>query len=63
MCPLTTVSMLEAKQLLGAAGSRVQLLGVDANPTATSVPDVMAYSRAHSMVNQWDFLTGSLAQL
>jgi cytochrome oxidase Cu insertion factor (SCO1/SenC/PrrC family) len=63
VCPLTTVSMLEAKQLLGAAGSHVQLLGVDANPTATSVSDVMAYSRAHGMVNQWDFLTGSLAQL
>ena len=63
VCPLTTVSMLEAKQLLGTASNRVQLLGVDANPTATSVPDVMAYSRAHSMVNQWDFLTGSLAQL
>jgi hypothetical protein len=23
----------------------------------------MAYSQAHAMVNQWDFLTGSLAQL
>ena len=63
ICPLTTVSMVLAKQLLGAAGSQVQLLGVDANPDATSVSDVMAYSRAHSMVNQWDFLTGSLAQL
>src|SRR5262249_36298016 len=49
ICPLTTASMVEAKQLLGAAGSQVQLLGVDANPQATSVPDVMAYSRAHSM--------------
>ena len=63
VCPLTTVSMLEAKPLLGAAASRVQLLGVDANPSATSVPDAMAYSRAHGMVNQWDFLTGSPAQL
>jgi cytochrome oxidase Cu insertion factor (SCO1/SenC/PrrC family) len=63
VCPLTTQSMLEAKQLLGAAGSQVQLLGVDANPTATGVADVLAYSRAHGMVNQWDFLTGSLAQL
>jgi cytochrome oxidase Cu insertion factor (SCO1/SenC/PrrC family) len=63
VCPLTTVSMAEAKQLLGAAGSGVQLLGVDANPEATSVPDVMAYSRAHAMVNQWDFLTGTLPQL
>ena len=63
VCPLTTQSMLQAKQMLGAAGDQVQLLGVDANPTATSVADVLAYSRAHGMVNQWDFLTGSPAQL
>ena len=63
VCPLTTVSMVAAKELLGAAGSHVQLLGVDANPHATSVADAMAYSRAHAMVNQWDFLTGTLPQL
>src|ERR1700689_3439926 len=63
VCPLTTQSMLEAKQLLGAAGDKVQLLGVDANPDATSVSDVLAYSKAHSMVNRWDFLTGSLPHL
>jgi cytochrome oxidase Cu insertion factor (SCO1/SenC/PrrC family) len=63
VCPLTTQSMLEAKQLLGAAGEEVQLLGVDANPDATSVADVLAYSRAHGMVNQWDFLAGSLPEL
>ena len=63
ICPLTTVSMVAAKRLLGAAGSQVQLLGVDANPKATSVSDVMAYSREHGMVNQWDFLTGTLPQL
>jgi cytochrome oxidase Cu insertion factor (SCO1/SenC/PrrC family) len=63
ICPLTTQSMLEAKQLLGAAGDQVQLLGVDANPDATRVADVLAYSRAHGMVNQWDFLTGPLPQL
>jgi cytochrome oxidase Cu insertion factor (SCO1/SenC/PrrC family) len=63
VCPLTTLSMVLAKELLGKAGTSVQLLGVDANPEATSVADVLAYSRAHGMVNQWDFLTGSLAQL
>jgi cytochrome oxidase Cu insertion factor (SCO1/SenC/PrrC family) len=63
VCPLTTQSMVLAKQLLGAPGNNVQLLGVDANPDATSVSDVLSYSRAHGMVNQWDFLTGSLAQL
>jgi cytochrome oxidase Cu insertion factor (SCO1/SenC/PrrC family) len=63
VCPLTTQSMVLAKQLLGPAGSNVQLLGVDANPRATSVADVLSYSRAHGMVNQWDFLTGSSTQL
>jgi len=63
VCPLTTESMVLAKELLGKAGSSVQLLGVDANPDATKVSDVMSYSRVHGMVNQWDFLTGSVAQL
>jgi len=63
VCPLTAQSMLEAKQMLGAAGNQVQLLGVDANPDATKVADVLAYSRAHGMVNRWDFLTGTPAQL
>jgi len=63
VCPLTTQSMLQAKDLLGAAGEKVQLLGIDANPDATSVANVLAYSRAHGLVNQWDFLTGPLAQL
>jgi cytochrome oxidase Cu insertion factor (SCO1/SenC/PrrC family) len=63
VCPLTTQSMLMAKELLGKAGENVQLIGVDANPDATSVADVMSYSRAHGMVNQWDFLTGSVSQL
>jgi hypothetical protein len=55
--------MVLAKQLLGPAGDQVKLLGVDANPDATSVADVLSYTRTHGMVNQWDFLTGSLAQL
>jgi cytochrome oxidase Cu insertion factor (SCO1/SenC/PrrC family) len=63
ICPLTTASMVEARELLGHAGDQVQLLGVDANPEATSRADVMSYSRSHAMVNQWGFLTGSPAQL
>src|SRR5579875_1638050 len=31
ICPLTTTAMLDAKRMLGAAGSQVVLLGVDAN--------------------------------
>src|ERR1700744_939430 len=63
VCPLTTLAMLEAKQMLGAAGDKVQLLGIDANPEAISTADVLGYSRAHNMVNRWDFLTGTLPQL
>jgi hypothetical protein len=63
VCPLTTQSMVLAKELLGKAGSSVQLLGIDANPDAIAVSNVLAYSRVHSMVNQWDFLTGTDAQL
>jgi cytochrome oxidase Cu insertion factor (SCO1/SenC/PrrC family) len=63
VCPLTTQSMLAAKDLLGKAGDEVQLLGIDANPAATTISDVMTYSRSHGMVNQWDFLTGTLPEL
>jgi cytochrome oxidase Cu insertion factor (SCO1/SenC/PrrC family) len=63
ICPLTSFSMDEARELLGTAADRVQLLAINANPQATAVADVMAYSRAHGMVNRWDFLTGTPAQL
>jgi cytochrome oxidase Cu insertion factor (SCO1/SenC/PrrC family)/thiol-disulfide isomerase/thioredoxin len=63
VCPLTTQAMVDAKRFLGAAGDRVQLLGIDANPQATAVSDVRSYSRTHGMLYQWRFLTGSLPQL
>jgi cytochrome oxidase Cu insertion factor (SCO1/SenC/PrrC family)/thiol-disulfide isomerase/thioredoxin len=63
VCPLTTTAMVQARQLLGSAGSKVALLGVDANPTAISIADVRAYSEVHRMTDAWRFLTGSLRQL
>ena len=63
ICPLTTQAMLDAKAMLGKAASRVQLLGVDANPVATSLEDVLSYSQLHGLLHAWHFLTGSLAQL
>ncbi|MBV9605676.1 MAG: SCO family protein [Solirubrobacterales bacterium] len=59
ICPLTTTAMVDAKAMLGSAGSRVQLLGIDANPTATTITDVRSYSELHGMVHDWHFLTGS----
>jgi cytochrome oxidase Cu insertion factor (SCO1/SenC/PrrC family) len=64
VCPLTTWSMTQAVAMLGPAAARnVQLLGIDANPDATRVADVRAYSAAHQMMHSWDFLTGSYGQL
>jgi cytochrome c biogenesis protein CcmG/thiol:disulfide interchange protein DsbE len=63
ICPLTTTAMVGAKRLLGADAPRVALLGIDANPSATSVLDVRSYSEAHGMTHAWRFLTGSLLQL
>ncbi|HLY85790.1 MAG TPA: SCO family protein [Gaiellaceae bacterium] len=63
ICPLTTTALLHAKDLLGPAGSGVELVGVGANPEATGVKWVRAYSRAHGMLHKWRFLTGSLHEL
>ncbi len=63
ICPLTTTALVRAKALLGAAGRDVQLLGVGANPLATQVKWVKAYSVAHGMLHTWLFLTGSLPRL
>src|ERR1700728_2390656 len=49
--------------MLGSAASQVQLLGVDANPKATAIDDVLSYSQLHGMLYQWRYLTGSLPQL
>ncbi len=63
ICPLTTQAMVQAKQLLGAAGTNVALLGIDANPDATAVSDVRAYSQAHGMLHAWRFGTAPPARL
>jgi cytochrome oxidase Cu insertion factor (SCO1/SenC/PrrC family)/thiol-disulfide isomerase/thioredoxin len=63
ICPLTTSAMVDAKAMLGSAASRVQLLGIDANPAATAIKDVRSYSELHGMVHQWHFLTGALPAL
>jgi cytochrome oxidase Cu insertion factor (SCO1/SenC/PrrC family) len=63
ICPLTTTALLRAKKLLGPAASQVELLGIGANPEATGVKSVRAYSEAHEMLHKWRFLTGSLPEL
>jgi cytochrome oxidase Cu insertion factor (SCO1/SenC/PrrC family) len=63
LCPLTANIMYNAKARLGTAANHVALVAVNANPAATSVAEVQSWSIAHGMLHQWQFLTGSPAQL
>jgi len=64
LCPLTAQIMYDARVRLGpSAASRVELVAVNANPTATSITAVQAWSINHGMLHQWLFLTGTAQQL
>src|SRR2546423_14929239 len=64
LCPLTANIMYDARVRLGSsAASRVDLVAVNANPTATSIPEVQSWSINHGMLHQWSFLTGTAQQL
>jgi cytochrome oxidase Cu insertion factor (SCO1/SenC/PrrC family) len=64
LCPLTATIMYDARVRLGSsAASRVTLVAVNANPAATSVAVVQAWSINHGMLHQWLFLTGTAQQL
>ncbi len=64
LCPLTAQIMYNARAQLGAsAASQVDLVAVNANPTATSVVEVEAWSINHGMLHQWSFVTGTAQQL
>lgn len=64
LCPLTANVMYNARSQLGSsAASQVELIAVNANPAATSVATVQAWSIEHGMLHQWEFLTGTATQL
>lgn len=64
LCPLTAKIMYDAKAQLGtAASTKVALVAINANPSATSITAVQDWSINHGMLHQWLFLTGSAEQL
>jgi cytochrome oxidase Cu insertion factor (SCO1/SenC/PrrC family) len=64
LCPLTAEIMYNARaQLKSSEASQVMLVAINANPTATGVPVVQAWSIEHGMLYQWLFLTGTAKQL
>ena len=50
-------------RLSSSATNRVALVAINANPAATSVATVQAWSINHGMLHQWLFLTGTAQQL
>lgn len=64
LCPLTANIMYDAKVQLGSsAANQVELVAINANPTASSVATVQSWSINHGMLHQWLFLTGTAQQL
>jgi len=64
LCPLTAEIMYDARaRLSSSANSQVALVAINANPAATSVATVQAWSINHGMLHQWLFLTGTAQQL
>jgi protein SCO1/2 len=64
LCPLTSKIMYDAKTHLSASqAGQVVLVAINANPSATSVSAVQAWSIQHGMLHQWLFLTGTPQQL
>jgi cytochrome oxidase Cu insertion factor (SCO1/SenC/PrrC family) len=62
-CPLLANQLATAVGLLGAAGSDVQILAVDVNPTFHSVQDVRTFTNEHGLAGlpNWHFATGTNA--
>lgn len=63
VCPLTAVVLRNVRYDLGRYRSDVQLVAVNANPVANKISDVYQWSKTHNMLHEWEFLTGSDANL
>ncbi len=65
ICPLVADEFLKAQADLGAKAKGVVFLAVDANPLATSVADVKAFTTEHGLggLHNWYFATASSATL
>src|SRR5260370_41288725 len=54
LCPLTAEILYDAKAQIGSsAAKQIALVAINANPTATSISEVQAWSIKHGMLHQW----------
>jgi len=65
ICPLISQEFVYAARALGAANARVTFVGINVNQFHATGADVLSFSRRHylSRLANWEFLTGSPAQL
>lgn len=65
VCPIVAQEFIEADRDLGSTASKVALIGVDVNPTATAEHWVRSFDREHGLdkLPNWYFFTGSLKTL
>ena len=64
-CPIIAQELLETDHILGSTARRVELVAVVINPVYRSSGYLQAFDRQEGLqhVANWDFLTGSVAQL
>lgn len=63
LCPLTTAKLKEAHRLLGKDAARVAFVAMTVDPERDTPERVRVYSQGFDMLDKWEFLVGSEAQL
>ena len=60
VCPLTAAILRNALHRIGPrAAANVDLVAINANPTATRISDVCRFSAENGMLHEWEYLTGT----
>lgn len=63
VCPLTAANFRAAQKSLGADASRVRFVAVSVDPEGDTPDAVRAFSSAHDLSTNWNYLIGPRTQL
>lgn len=63
VCPLTAAQFRAAQRSLGADASHVRFVAVSVDPDGDTPNDVKAFSAAHDLSTNWNYLVGARPQL
>ncbi len=62
-CPVIASNMHAAYLQMGGNASRIAMVAVTVDPEHDGVPQILKFSQDRGLENEWQFLTGSRAQL